>query len=446
MSLFDHRWLTNATIQLDVDGIRRGDYSDRYFANVRDVLAAAHARGETFTGHSPRLDDAVSTGVDVGNLVVEAQVFSRRPPLAVVAGMDAALALLRHCTGYFDGEVFVETWQALDVEAVEDGTIAPYGGDPANVTPVLKIRGRYRDFALLETVYLGYLTRASRIATNVYNVAQVSNGKPLLFFPARFDLPSVQAVDGYAYWIGLMRANADFAANVQPAVSTDAQGAWWGGRGGGTIPHALIASFLGDTAAATVAFAETLPIDVPRIALVDFNNDTTRDSVATMTAFWPHYRDALRAGDAEAQRRWTLNGVRLDTSGSVRDKALGPGDPNGVSPVLVRTVRAALDDAWRGWDVDPAEQAAAQAFCRNVQIVVSGGFDREKIARFEADRVPVDVYGVGSTFLRNDSDTGTDYSMDIVRVKVGGSWVDMAKTGRAPNDNPDLQPIDLSQF
>ena len=36
--------------------------------------------------------------------------------------------------------------------------------------PVLKIRGRYRDFALLETAILGVLTRASRIATNVYDV------------------------------------------------------------------------------------------------------------------------------------------------------------------------------------------------------------------------------------------------------------------------------------
>jgi len=446
MSRFDHRWLMNSTLQLDIDGIRRGLYSDRYFANVRDVLAAAHAQGDRFAGQSSRPLPLEATGTDTGDLVVEAQVFSRRPPYTLVAGMDVALAALRYGTGYFDGATFVETWDSLEVEAVEDGTLALYGGEPSQVTPVLKLRGRYRDFALLETIYLGALTRASRIATNVYNVMQVANGKPLLFFPARFDLPSVQSSDGYAYWIGVQRANHDLGYRVQPAVSTDAQAAWWGGRGGGTIPHALIAAFLGDTAEATVAFARTLPVEVPRIALVDFNNDSTRDSVATLTALWPYYREALRAGDAEGQRRWTLNGVRLDTSGNMRDLALGPDDPKGVNPALVRAVRVTLDNAWRGWTLKPGEQEIAQAYCRNVQIVVSGGFDRAKIARFEAESVPVDVYGVGSTFLRNDSETSTDYSMDIVRVRLGDAWVDMAKTGRAPNDNPDLRRIDLGQF
>ncbi len=446
MSLFDHRRLTNASLKLDIDGIRRGDYSDRYFANVRDVLDAAQARGYRFAGQNPRPLPSDTADIDIGNLVVEAQVFSRRPPFTLVAGMDAALTMLRHATGYFDGATFVETWQQLDVEAVEDGTIAPYGGDPLRVTPVLRIRGRYRDFALLETVYLGVLTRASRIATNVYNVMQVANGKPLLFFPARFDLPAVQPNDGYAYWIGVQRGNADFGYHVQPQVSTDAQAAWWGGKGGGTIPHALIAAFLGDTAEATVAFAQTLPVETPRIALVDFNNDSTRDAAATLTAFWPRYRSALRAGDANEQRRWTLNGVRLDTSGNMRDLALGPDGPKGVNPALVRVVRAALDNAWRGWALEPDEQTIAEAYCRNVQIVVSGGFDREKIARFEADDVPVDVYGVGSTFLRNDAETSTDYTMDIVRVRLGDQWVDMSKTGRATGENPELRRIDLSPF
>jgi nicotinate phosphoribosyltransferase len=446
MSLFDHRWLTNDTLQLDMDGIRRGLYSDRYFANVRDILTAAHANGDRFAGQPPRALPPDAGQIDMGNLVVEAQVFSRRAPFALVAGMDSALAVLRHCTGYFEGGQFVETWDTLDVEAVEDGTLAAYGGNPSQVTPVLKIRGRYRDFALLETVYLGVLARASRIATNVYDVARVASGKPLLFFPARFDVPAVQAGDGYAYWIGIQRANLDFDVQIPPVVSTDAQGAWWGGKGGGTIPHALIAAFLGDTAEATVAFARTLPLEVPRIALVDFHNDTTRDAVATLTAFWPHYRAALRAGDTEGQRRWTLDGVRLDTSGNMVDAALQPDGPKGVNPLLVRTVRRALDDAWRGWALEPGEEDVARAYCRRVQIVVSGGFDRDKIARFEAEGVPVDVYGVGSTFLQNDSKTNTDYSMDIVRVQIGETWVDMAKTGRAPNDNPDLRHIDLSTF
>ena len=53
-----------------------------------------------------------------------------------------------------------------------------------------------------------------------------------------------------------------------------------------------------------VAFARYLPIDVPRIALVDFNNDTVGDSLVTAAAFWEHYRAAFEAYDAEGQRRF----------------------------------------------------------------------------------------------------------------------------------------------
>ena len=42
---------------------------------------------------------------------------------------------------------------------------------------------------------------------------------------------------------------AEVARLQQELVSTDAQGDYWGGRGSGTVPHAIIACFLGDTAA-----------------------------------------------------------------------------------------------------------------------------------------------------------------------------------------------------
>jgi nicotinate phosphoribosyltransferase len=273
---------------------------------------------------------------------------------------------------------------------------------------------------------------------------QAADGKPVLFFPARFDILEAQPIDGYAYWLAVQCYNLDTGRSVPAIVSTDAQGAWWGGRGRGTIPHALIAAFLGDTAEATVAFARYLPVDVPRVALVDFNNNTPQDAGRTLTAFWRHYREGLRAGDTEVMQRWTLDGVRLDTSLNVRDFSLGPDDPYGVNPVLVRRVRQALDQAWQAWDVSGAEADAARDYCRRVKVYVTGGFNAERIRQYERDGVPVDAYGVGSTLLRNDSTTNTDYTMDIVRLQLGGQWVDMAKIGRRPNDNPDLQPVDLS--
>lgn len=446
MTVFDHRRLPVHLLRLDADGLRRGYYSDKYFDNVVRVLAGYAASGATFAGQNPRNLPLDPRGIPIGNIEVEAQIFNRRAPFALIAGVDVALAMLRTAAGYFEGDAFVETARALSVQAVEDGVFTRYVGDTEAVQPVLKIRGRYRDFALLETPILGVLTRASRIATNVYNTLLAARGKPVLFFPARFDLPEVQATDGYAYWLAVQRCNHDTGSSVVPLVSTDAQASWWGGRGGGTVPHALIACFLADTAEAMLAFAAHIPIEVPRVALVDFNNDTVNASLAVLDAYWPRYLAALQTGDDEAQRRWTLFGVRLDTSANMRDVSLPPAAGTGVTPALVHAVRAALNRAWERWNVPIQWLDAAKAYCQNVRIVVSGGFNAQKIERFERDGVPVDLYGVGSTLLRNAEDVNTDFTMDVVQVKLRDQWYDMPKLGRKSNDNPDLQPVDLNSL
>ena len=55
--------------------------------------------------------------------------------------------------------------------------------------------------------------------------------------------------------------------------------------------------------------------------------------------------------------------------------------------------------------------------------------------------VPVDTYAVGSALFDNHAQTVTDYTADVVRVKVHGEWVDMAKIGRSPRDNADLERV-----
>jgi nicotinate phosphoribosyltransferase len=295
---------------------------------------------------------------------------------------------------------------------------------------------------------LGSLSRSSRIATNVYNVLQAAKGKPVLFFPARFDLHEVQAADGYAYDIAVTRFNQDYAGQLQPFVSTDAQGDWWGGAGGGTLAHAVIACFLSDTAASMMAFAEHVPVDVPRIALVDFNNDSVRDSLRVMRAMFERYSSLMRSEATDEARKYVLYGVRLDTSGGMRDVNVPPlGDPGldlGVTPRLVFIVRQALDTAWEQWDLPDNKLEMAKEYCRNVRIVATGGFNPEKIGRFEKLNVPVDIYGVGSSLLANDKMTNTDFTADVVRVKVNGTWHDMAKVGRGAAPNSELQPVDLA--
>jgi nicotinate phosphoribosyltransferase len=196
MSLFDKQRLTNNTFKLDADRMRRGWYSDKYFGNVERMLHELQVQHFTIDARTTQEMPLQEPEVEVGDLDVEMQLFTRRKPGAIVVGVDKALAMLRHCTGYFEGERWIESWQNLTVQAVHDGAMVSYDGDPANVKPVIRVRGRYRDFANLETPMIGILSRASRIATNVYDVLKASRGKPVLFFPARFDVHEVQAADG----------------------------------------------------------------------------------------------------------------------------------------------------------------------------------------------------------------------------------------------------------
>ncbi len=455
MSIFNRQRLTNQIFKLDVDRMRRGWYSDKYFINIAQTLAQLAARNYQFQGQAPLLKEVGldSAKLRTGNVRVEVQLFTRRRPKAVVTGIDKALSMLRHCTGYFNNSGrFVETWQNLEVEAVHDGAVVAYEGNVNRVKPVMKIRGRYRDIALLETPILGALTRSTRIATNVYNTLVAARGKPVLFFPARFDAHEVQAADGYAYDIAVKRFNKDYGGHVASFVSTDAQGDWWGGLGGGTVAHAAIASFLGDTVEAMLAFAATQTVSVPRVALVDFNNDSVGTSLAVLKAMFRHFRAALDAGDSAEAEKYRLFGVRLDTSGNMRDISLAPlGDKkldNGVNPRLVWVVRQAVDRAWQDWQLPPAWHDRAAEYCRRVQIVVSGGFNPQKIRHFEELDVPADIYGVGSSLMSNDDylGTNTDFTADVVRVRLQKQWVDMAKVGRAACHNPDLESIDLSDF
>lgn len=225
MSIFDRRRLPASVFKLDVERMRQGWYSDKYFINIALTLAELSKQGYRFGGRAPDLADldVDLRRIDVGAIEVEMQWFPRRAPSCVVVGVDKALAMLRECTGYFDAAGrFVSTFDQMEVWAVHDGSEAAYEGDPMNVMPVMRVRGRYRDFAILETPTLGALTRGSRVATNVYEVLKAARGKQVLFFPARFDAHEVQAADGYAYQIAVQLFNQNFGKSIKAHVSTDA--------------------------------------------------------------------------------------------------------------------------------------------------------------------------------------------------------------------------------
>jgi nicotinate phosphoribosyltransferase len=87
MSIFDGRRLTDETFKLDIERMRRGWYSDKYFENITAMLTSCAQSGYRYTGHFPNLRDVDLADVDVGNLQVEMQWFTRRPGTTVV-GVD----------------------------------------------------------------------------------------------------------------------------------------------------------------------------------------------------------------------------------------------------------------------------------------------------------------------------------------------------------------------
>ena len=355
--------LDPAVFRLPLEKLRSGYYTDAYFNFTKELLEAEN--------HRPR---------------VLMQIFQKRK--AMLGGIDEAIAVLKQGAGEAgaDGS-WRDGWPGLEVHALHEGDeIAPH-------ETVMTIDGDYALFAHLETVYLGCLARRSLVMGNVRDVVQAAGGKPVLFFPARHDHWRVQTGDGWA---------AHVAGAI--GVSTDAQASWWGGWGVGTVPHALIAAYGGDTVAAARAFARRYASRMNITVLVDFDND----SVGT----------ALAVADALGDDLW---GVRLDTSETMVDRSLfdemGDFRPTGVNPRLVHRVREALDAAGHP----------------RVKIVVSGGFDAAKIADFERAGVPVDAYGVGSSLLSGSN----NFTADIVLV----DGRPCAKTGRRHRPNPRLEPV-----
>ena len=112
MSIFDKKRLTNETFKLDIERMRRGWYSDKYFENIGRMLEMLAAEGYTYSGKYHDLPEGMSPeDIAVGNIEVEMQWFTRRVGKTTVVGVDKALAMLRHCTGYWEGGKFIDDVQ-----------------------------------------------------------------------------------------------------------------------------------------------------------------------------------------------------------------------------------------------------------------------------------------------------------------------------------------------
>lgn len=335
--------LTNKTFQFD-EKLRNGFYSANYFLKSQKIVKE----------NEP-------------NHIVTMQWFQRRDD-SMLCGIDEAIALIH---------TFAIHPEELEILALNDGDIIS-----AN-EPVLKVTGKYENFGFLESVIDGVLARRSSVATNVYEVKKVAKNIPVFSMADRQDDYLTQIGDGYATYI----------AGINK-VSTDAQGLWWGGKGMGTMPHALIEICGGDVTRAADIYLKSYPNEKVT-ALIDYHNNVVRDSLILAR----HLKEKL-------------NAVRIDTSKSLidhyfDDKDTSSFDPHGVCKELVFALREALDK---------------EGFTY-VKIVVSSSFSKEKIEEWTKLNVPVDMFGVGTYFVNNMT---VGFTGDLVML----DGKDEAKEGR----------------
>ncbi|WP_238455609.1 nicotinate phosphoribosyltransferase [Desulfolucanica intricata] len=244
---------------------------------------------------------------------------------------------------------------------------------------VMRIIGTYDDFGIYETALLGILASSSGWATASRKIKDVVGDKTMVCFGARHVHPSVAPVMERAAIVG----GADGASCILGAKLA-------GLEPSGTVPHAVFL-IVGDTLKVAKAYKKFMPSGSPVIVLVDTFKDEAEE--------------ALRVAEALKE---DLHSIRLDT----------PGERGGVTPGLVKELRARLDQAGHS----------------HIKILVSGGLTPERIPGLI--QAGVDSFGVGSYI---SGAAPIDMTMDL--KEVNGRPI--AKRGRIPgrSDAPRLRRI-----
>lgn len=288
---------------------------------------------------------------------VTAEIFTSRD--GVLCGIEEAVALLKNKP--------VEIWALPEGERFSAKEV------------VMRIEGRYSEFGIYETAILGMLASASGWATAARECKEVAGQKKVFCFGARHVHPAVAPVMERAAIVG----GVDGCSCILGAKLM-------GRKPVGTVPHAVML-IVGDTVEVARLYDDVMPPGDPRIILVDTFKDEAEE--------------ALRVAEALGDK---LNGIRLDT----------PGERGGVTPGLVREVRARLN----------------QAGFRHVRIFASGGLTMERIRLLS--EAGADAFGVGSFISRAPA---IDMTMDL--KEIAGKPI--AKRGRIPGktDNPRLKRI-----
>jgi len=227
----------------------------------------------------------------------------------------------------------------IDVDSMEEGQVFLTDPEQAIYEPVLRITGRYCDFAKYENPILGFLCQSSGVCTKSARMVLAAEGKTMISFGTRRAHPSLAAMIERSSFIG----GIDSVSNVLGAKLLKKEAS-------GTMPHAFILC-IGDEERAWKIFNKALPKKVPRIALVDTFSDEKMAAIKALEVLGSD-----------------LYGVRLDTPSSRR----------GDLKKIVQEVRWELKI--RGGE--------------KVKIFVSGGLDEQEVLDLKQW---VDGFGIGTS-------------------------------------------------
>lgn len=300
---------------------------------------------------------------------------------------------------------------------------------------VLTLEGAFGELVALETMYLGILSLSRAAANMAAMVEAAGEGIDVVDMAARHYPPELAAPVALAAAIGGACGTSTQAghAAVIERFGVGGDHICIGSRPPkafrlyASIPHALNAVFGGDSIETAVAYQSTYP----------------NETLTVLADFEGRERDVC----AEAVRRFGsgLDAVRLDTAGNRLHQG-GHDTPTRALEMRILSqapdrpaAQAALARYGFGPGVTIEETYAIRDLldsmgARSTRIVVSSGFDVEKVRAFRACRAPIDAIGTGSWV------GFAMFTSDIVRVQEDGCWIQRCKAGRVDEI---IEPQDL---
>lgn len=304
---------------------------------------------------------------------------------------------------------------------------------------VMTIEGPFGQLVTLETETLGMLS-ISGAASRMAELVEAAGDVPVIEMGARHFPPELQPRLAEAAAIGGAVGTSSPAgyAEVHARFGIGGERIRIGQRPArefklyGTIPHSLNAVYNGSSVESAAAYHEHYP-KVPLVVLIDFEG-TERDVVAA------------------AVQRFHLDfyGIRLDVPGNRVHQGGHDKPARALEMRILSRVkdRPAAMEALKKYGFGPGVTIESVYAMRDLldslnskhtKIVVSSGFDVEKVRAFRACDAPMDFIGTGS-WVRF-----TVFTSDIVRIWEDEQWKPRCKAGRAEelNESPDL-PVLLS--